>query len=87
LRGEFAYPITSRGRLIGALLLGPKRSQESYAPDESDAIEDLAHHVGGVLDVLGHSASSDGSVMAELRAMHRSITDGFSSLQSKLERS
>lgn len=51
--GEFAYPMVSRGRLVGALLLGPKRSQESYAPDESDAIEELAHHVGGVLDVLG----------------------------------
>lgn len=85
-KGEFAYPIISRGRLIGALLLGPKRSQETYAPDESAAIEDLAHHVGGALDVLGHSASSDGSVLAELRAMHRSITDGFSSLRSKLER-
>jgi len=86
LKGEFAYPIISRGQLIGALLLGPKRSQETYAPDESAAIEDLAHHVGGVLDVLGHSGSSDDSVLAELRALHRSITDGFSSLQSKLER-
>lgn len=85
-KGEFAYPIVSRGRLIGALLLGPKRSQESYAPDESAAIEDLAHHVGGVLDVLGHSASGDDSVLAELKAMRRSIADGFSSLQSKLER-
>lgn len=86
--GEFAYPMVSRGRLVGALLLGPKRSQESYAPDESDAIEDLAHHVGGVLDVLGHSApSGDDPVLAELKAMHRAIADGFSSLRSELERS
>jgi hypothetical protein len=87
LEGEFAYPMVSRGRLIGALLLGPKRSQESYAPDESDAIEDLAHHVGGVLDVLGHSASRDEPMLAELKAMHRAIADGFASLQSKFERS
>jgi len=86
-KGEFAYPIISRGRLIGALLLGPKRSQESYAPDESAAIEDLAHHVGGALDVLGHSPPSGDSVLAELKALNRSIADGFSSLQSKLERS
>ena len=85
LKGEFAYPMVSRGRLVGALLLGPKRSQESYAPDESDAIEDLAHHVGGVLDVLGHSSAGD-SVLAELQAMHRAIVDGFSSLQSKADR-
>lgn len=85
--GEFAYPMIARGRLIGALLLGPKRSQESYAPDESDAIEDLAHHVGSVLDVLSHSISNDDdSVLAELKAMHRAITDGFSSLQTKLAR-
>jgi hypothetical protein len=82
--GEFAYPMVSRGRLIGALLLGPKRSLESYAPDESDAIEDLAHHVGGVLDVLGHSASADDSMLAELKAMHQAITDGFASLRSNL---
>jgi len=86
-KGEFAYPMVSRGRLIGVLLLGPKRSRESYAPDESQAIEDLAHHVGGVLDVLGHSVAGDDSVLAELKAMHRAITDGFSSLRSELERS
>lgn len=86
--GEFAYPMVSRGRLVGALLVGPKRSQESYAPDESDAIEDLAHHVGGVLDVLGHSSPPGGDpVLAELKAMHRAIADGFSSLRSELERS
>jgi hypothetical protein len=84
--GEFAYPMISRGRLIGALLLGPKRSQESYAPDESNAIEDLAHHLGGVLDVLGHTGSSDEPVLAELKAMHRAIADGFAALRAKLER-
>jgi hypothetical protein len=29
LAGEFAYPMIARGRLLGALLLGPKRSQET----------------------------------------------------------
>ena len=82
--GEFAYPMVSRGRLIGALLLGPKRSQESYAPDESSAIEDLAHHVGGVLDVLGHAVSGDEPVLAELKAVHQAIADGFTSLEERL---
>jgi hypothetical protein len=85
--GEFAYPMISRGRLIGALLLGPKRSQESYAPDESDAIEDLADHVASVLDVLGRSASSDDAVLTELKALQRALTDQFSSLRSDLKRS
>ena len=59
---------------------------ECLAADESAAIEDLAHHVGSALDVFGHSASSDDSVLAKLRAMHRSIADGFSLLRAKLER-
>jgi hypothetical protein len=84
--GEFAYPMISRGRLIGVLLLGPKRSQESYAPDESAAIDDLAHHVGSVLDVLGHSVGSDEPILAELKAMNRAIADGFAALQPKLDR-
>lgn len=83
--GEFAYPMISRGRLIGVLLLGPKRSQESYAPDESDAIEDLADHVGSVLDVLGRSASGEDAVLAELKAMQRALADQFSSLRSELK--
>ena len=84
-QGEFAYPMISRGRLVGALLLGPKRSQESYAPDESDAIDDLAHHVGAALDVLGQSTGWDEPIVAELKAMHRAIADGFASLQAKFE--
>jgi hypothetical protein len=52
LRGEFAYPMISRGQLLGALVLGPKRSGESYAPDESHAIMQLAHEVGGALHIL-----------------------------------
>ncbi len=39
----------ARGRLVGALVLGPKRSGESYAPDESHAMMHLAHSVGGAL--------------------------------------
>jgi hypothetical protein len=52
VQGEFAYPMVARGRLVGALILGPKRSGESYAPDESKAIAQLAHSVAGALDVL-----------------------------------
>jgi hypothetical protein len=52
LRGDFAYPMIARGRLVGALVLGPKRSGESYAPDESHAIMHLARSVGGALHIL-----------------------------------
>lgn len=52
LRGELAYPMIARGQLVGALILGPKRSGESYAPDESRAIMQLAREVGGALHIL-----------------------------------
>jgi hypothetical protein len=52
LRGEFAYPMIARGKLVGALVLGPKRSGESYAPDESHAIMQLAREVGSALHSL-----------------------------------
>jgi len=52
LRGEFAYPMNAQGRLFGALVLGPKRHGESYAPDESNAIMQLARSVGGTLCTL-----------------------------------
>jgi hypothetical protein len=66
LQGEFAYPMVARGHLVGAIVLGPKRSGDPYAPDESDAILHLAHGVGGAFDVLSASghASRDGLLEA-----------------------
>jgi hypothetical protein len=44
--------MSARGRLVGVLAIGPKRLGESYAPDEREAIAQLAHGVGIALDVL-----------------------------------
>ena len=52
LRGEFAFPMISRGELVGALICGPKRDGEAYAPDESEALLALAHGVGTALDTM-----------------------------------
>ncbi|HLY01138.1 MAG TPA: PDZ domain-containing protein [Candidatus Cybelea sp.] len=52
LRGEFAFPMISRGGLVGALICGPKRDGEAYAPDELEALLVLAHGVGTALDTL-----------------------------------
>ena len=67
LKGEFAYPMLARGRLVGALVLGPRSNGESYAPDESQAIAQVAHGVGVALDLL--VAQSDGSNKAVLDAI------------------
>ena len=56
LKGEFAYPMVASGRFVGALVLGPKSSGESYAPDESDAILQLAQSVATTLEILSTRA-------------------------------
>ncbi len=71
--GEFAYPMVARGRLIGALVLGPKRSGESYAPDESSAIAQLAQSVAGALDVLAASARGSAGSAVTLDAIYDAI--------------
>ena len=64
LRGEFAFPMISRGDLVGVLICGAKRDGEAYAPDESEALQALAHGVGTALDTL--SSQSNG-VMESIR--------------------
>ncbi len=70
LKGEFAYPMLARGRLVGALVLGPKTSGEPYAPDESVAIAQLAHGVGVALDLLGaRTTEANEEIRASLRSL------------------
>ncbi len=52
LHGDIAFPMVSRGELMGALVCGAKRDGETYAPDESDALLTLARSVGTALDTL-----------------------------------
>jgi hypothetical protein len=59
LRGEFAYSMAVGKRLIGVLVLGPKRSGEAYAPDESHAIAELAQAVGTTLALQAFASRED----------------------------
>lgn len=52
LHGDIAFPLTARGTLLGVIVLGPRRSSEIYAPDETAAIQQLADSVASALDVL-----------------------------------
>lgn len=76
LDGEFAYPLVARGQMLGVMVLGPKRSGESYAPDESDAIEKIASAVAGTLDVLalGDPRRADALVQG-IQSLHESLAD------------
>jgi hypothetical protein len=74
--GEFAYPMFARGRVLGAIVIGPKRSGESYAPDESAAIEAVA---GGVADAVDLLALSNGrsrdAILDGIRAIQATLHD------------
>ncbi len=84
LRGEFAYPMVARGRLVGALALGPKRSGESYAPDESESIAQLALGVGAALDVLSAKREDSLAALVEaVRALPDAIAERLSALSSR----
>lgn len=61
LHGEMALPMVSRGRLLGTLILGAKRSGDAYAPDEVDAVRHVAHGIAGALDVAASHAAQRGN--------------------------
>jgi hypothetical protein len=50
--GALAFPMIVRGELLGVLLCGPKTDDETYAPDERDALASLAASVGHALDAI-----------------------------------
>ena len=81
LIGDLALPMISRGRLLGALVCGPKRDGETYAPDETDALLALAHGVGGALDVLEAKGERLGDpLIADLRDSIQALSEATRSL-------
>jgi len=62
LHGEVAFPMISRGELLGTLVCEPKRDGEAYAPDESDALQAMAQGVGTALATLSGRNGNEPSV-------------------------
>jgi GAF domain-containing protein len=62
LHGELAFPMISRGELLGALVCEPKRDGEAYAPDESDALQAMAQGIGAALATLSSRNGDEPSV-------------------------
>ena len=81
LAGEYAYPMLSRGRLVGALVCGTKTDGESYAPDEADALFELAHGVGTALDLLGEGRPDVSSAVTQQLAELNRRLDALTALR------
>jgi hypothetical protein len=74
LHGEFAFPMVSRGTLVGVLVCGTKHNGEVYAPDESEALLALAHGVGTALDVLSAQRDRPNElVLSKLDELHEDV--------------
>jgi hypothetical protein len=69
LHGEVAFPMVSRGKLLGVLTLGPKRSEDAYAPDEIEAIRHVTHGIAAALDVAASHAARHGESAESLEAL------------------
>jgi hypothetical protein len=77
MEGALALPMLARGRLLGVLLLGERAGGEAYAPDEVEALSQLAHGVGSAMDALSIHA---GDSIAALRESLASIAAEIVSL-------
>ena len=73
LCGEMGFPMVSRGRLLGALIVGPKRTGDAYAPDEVDAIRHVARGIAAALDVAASHAAKHGNSSEFVQVLAESL--------------
>jgi hypothetical protein len=79
IQGDIAYPMVARGRLLGVLVLGPRRSGERYAADESAAIAQLALSVGVSLDAFSKNDEHE-ELMDAIRGLPDAIAQRVSAV-------
>lgn len=77
LAGEYAYPMVSRGTLVGVLACGAKGDGESYAPDESEALLAVAQGVGHALDAMDSNDGMTRDSIAQELARLRTAIEGL----------
>lgn len=65
LAADLALPMVARGQLLGVLLCGQRDSGEAYAPDEIEALREVAHGVGSALGAL--EGDGETTAFADLR--------------------
>ncbi len=74
LHGALAFPMLARGRMLGVVLLGERAGGEAYAPDDIEALSQVAHGVGTALDALSAGATeSIGALRASIAALSAHI--------------
>ncbi len=82
LHGDIAFPLTARGQLLGVVVLGARRSGETYAPDETSAISQLAASLGAALDVFTRNGKGtiEDRVVASIDEMREELVSTMTAL-------
>jgi hypothetical protein len=75
VQGELAFPMASRGRLLGVLVCGPKRDGEAYAPDETEALAAMGRGIGVALDVIEAREERSSEPLTDLAASIRELSE------------
>lgn len=74
LHAALALPMLARGRLYAVLILGERAGGEAYAPDEVEALSQLANGVGSALDALSLTTNDAGTGLSEqIETLHQAI--------------
>jgi hypothetical protein len=75
------FPMSFRGRPIGALACETKRDGSAFDPDERESLVEVARGVGASLDVL--MTKNDGA-LAELQRSMATMADAIAALSKKI---
>lgn len=84
LKGDIAFPMLAHGTFVGTVVCGPKRTGELYAPDEIEAMRELAHGVGVAIDNLERDGGG-GATLAQIVAMFAAISARLDQLAARAE--
>lgn len=69
LAGDLAFPVVARGHLHGVLLFEPRESGEAFAPDEIEALAELANGIGSAYDTLAARSAETNATVAAISAL------------------
>lgn len=85
LHAALALPMLSRGKLYGVLILGERTGGEAYAPDEVEALSQLANGVGSALEALSMTADGPATALADYVAgLHHAIVSMNESITAEI---
>lgn len=85
LEGEYLFPLLAHAEFLGAILCGEKKNGERYAPDEIEALKEVAHGVGIALwslGVAGAGRNLSEEILARLSAIERKLSPNGHSIDA-----